>query len=275
MLRQRKPHLPYGGMLNPADFNRHFKTCFYEPGADLAPFVQLIWIVRWTLPPGEVYRPEQVLSGPTLDIFFKGDRAFVQGIIAGKRDYEVTGAGMMAGVKFNPGGFYPFWQRSVADLSEKTLELTAVFPQADKTFVKDLLAQDDETAVPRIEALLRSKLPRPDKNVEIINRIMIALHRDDSIQTVADAARTLRMSERSLQLLFQTYVGVGLKWVIMRKRVLLAAEHARTLDEPNWAAIAADLGYSSQQHFVTDFKRLVGQSPSRYLRDLQKTPKQR
>jgi len=33
-----------------------------------------------------------------------------------------------------------------------------------------------------------------------------------------------------------------------------------------WAALAQDLGYFDQPHFINDFKRLVGCLPSEYVR---------
>lgn len=41
---------------------------------------------------------------------------------------------------------------------------------------------------------------------------------------------------------------------------------------PDWAALAADLGYSSQQHFITDFRRTVGLTPVQYRRAVAPVP---
>ena len=50
----------------------------------------------------------------------------------------------------------------------------------------------------------------------------------------------------------------------MRARMLDALEAAYKQDKTDWAAIAADLGYSSQAHFITDFKRATGQTPATF-----------
>ena len=76
------------------------------------------------------------------------------------------------------------------------------------------------------------------------------------------------VSGRTIQYLFQKYVGVGLKWVLMRYLLLEAVELAAQLQEPNWASVAADLGYSHQSHFVNDFKKLVGKSPLQYTQTI-------
>jgi AraC-like DNA-binding protein len=81
---------------------------------------------------------------------------------------------------------------------------------------------------------------------------------------VAAVAKAYGRSERWLQQLFRDYVGVGLKWLLQRHKLLAAAELIRETDRPNWAAIAYELGYSSQQHFIRDFKQVLGKTPVQY-----------
>lgn len=72
------------------------------------------------------------------------------------------------------------------------------------------------------------------------------------------------ISVRTLQRLFDEYVGVPPKWVVRRFRVQEAAERAREGGRVDWAALAVDLGYTDQPHFVHDFKAQVGRTPSEY-----------
>ena len=73
---------------------------------------------------------------------------------------------------------------------------------------------------------------------------------------------------RSIQQLFSEYVGVGLKWLLQRDKLLEAAQYIRENNKPDWAALGYDLGYSSQQHFITDFKRVLGKTPVQYKKEL-------
>ncbi|WP_216626280.1 helix-turn-helix domain-containing protein [Paenibacillus plantarum] len=50
--------------------------------------------------------------------------------------------------------------------------------------------------------------------------------------------------------------------------MLQAASSIRIYDVPDWADIAYQLGYSSQQHFISDFKRVLGKTPAQYKREL-------
>ena len=73
-----------------------------------------------------------------------------------------------------------------------------------------------------------------------------------------------------MQRIFRRYVGASARWVIKRYRVYEALEQLadggpaeQTWD---WAGLAQDLGYYDQAHFINDFKKLVGRSPTAYLK---------
>jgi AraC-like DNA-binding protein len=85
---------------------------------------------------------------------------------------------------------------------------------------------------------------------------------------VSAVAAAYGKSERWLQQVFRDYLGIGLKWLLQRKRLLLAAAQIRESDEPDWIGIAYDLGYSSQQHFITDFRTVLGETPVQYKKGL-------
>ena len=74
------------------------------------------------------------------------------------------------------------------------------------------------------------------------------------------------MKQRTLQHLFKTHVGVGLKWIIRRYRLMEAAELAESGTVQNWTAIALELGYADHAHFTRAFKQALGASPSEVRR---------
>ncbi len=69
--------------------------------------------------------------------------------------------------------------------------------------------------------------------------------------------------------MFKQYVGVPPKWVIKRYRLHEIAGELVENQEADWAQLAADAGYFDQAHFIKDFKQIVGQAPSAYLKSLQ------
>jgi AraC-like DNA-binding protein len=71
---------------------------------------------------------------------------------------------------------------------------------------------------------------------------------------------------RGVQRLFAEYVGIGPKWVIRRYRLHEVTERMAAGGEIDWAALAADLGYADQGHFIRDFKNMFGEPPTWYAR---------
>lgn len=214
----------------------------------------------------------EILSAPSVYLFFAGHKAFIHGIVSRGLLYDACASDVIAGVKFKPGGFYAFFKRPMAELTGRTFPLETVFGAADPQFTKELLIRTDELIFNMLEGLLRDKQPAADKNLALVSNIMAALEQDDTLQTVRAVARAFGKSERSIQLLFQTYVGVGLKWVITRKRLLETVHQVSSHARPNWVEAAAELGYSSQSHFARDFKRIIGRSPSQYLKTITPAP---
>jgi AraC-like DNA-binding protein len=60
------------------------------------------------------------------------------------------------------------------------------------------------------------------------------------------------------------YVSVGPKWIINRYRMHEAVARAQASQPVAWAALAQELGYFDQAHFIADFRRLIGRTPADY-----------
>jgi len=239
----------------------------YQPPTDLAPFIEHIWTIRWD-EAGDTYHSEEVMHRPYVDLFVSAQQSGIQGTFRGKRTYLAAGSGRIIGIRFRPGAFHAFWAGALADLQDKIIDVQQVFPQAEGRYIEHFLTLDDQAAIHDLLELLRAKHPQPDANIELINEIITAIETDASLQTVTAVAKAFGRSERWLQQLFLDYVGIGLKWLLKRHRLLAAAQQIRASDQPNWAAIAYNLGYSNQQHFITDFKQVLGKTPRQYKKEL-------
>jgi AraC-type DNA-binding domain-containing proteins len=255
------------GRLDPAGFERHVSFHTYLPPADLAPFIEHVWTIRWD-EVDNTYYSEEVMHRPYVDVFVSMQQSGIQGTFRGKRTYVAAGSGRIVGIRFRPGAFHAFWDGALADLQDKILDIQRVFPQMDSRTIEHLLTLDDQAAIHDLLNLVRAKHPQPDDNIELINEMITAIETDEGLQTVTAVAKKFGRSERWLQQFFLDYVGIGLKWLLQRHRLLRAAEHIRASDQPNWAAIAYDLGYSSQGHFITDFKQVLGKTPRQYKKEL-------
>jgi AraC-like DNA-binding protein len=205
---------------------------------------------------------------PYVDVFLSAQESGIQGTFRGKRTYSAAGSGRIIGIRFRPGAFHAFWRGEMAELQDKVVGLQQVFPWADAAGISRILALEDDAAIGELADLLRAQLPAADGTIEVINGIIAAVEADEALGTVAAVARAFGRSERWLQQAFRDYLGIGLKWLLQRRRLIAAAEQIRASAEPDWAGMAYDLGYSSQQHFITDFKTVLGSTPVQYWKGL-------
>ncbi|WP_327325367.1 helix-turn-helix domain-containing protein [Streptomyces sp. NBC_01210] len=147
-------------------------------------------------------------------------------------------------------------------------------------------AQAEDARVAALDAFLLGLEPDADPQALRAMALVDLVRTDRSIRRVAELAAAEGVSARSLQRLFAAYVGVGPKWVILRYRIHEALERAESGEGPagegpmgegpgdgersggglDWAALAAELGYSDQAHLVRDFTATVGVPPTAYAR---------
>jgi AraC-like DNA-binding protein len=249
---------------------RDFQLDRIPAGADLADLVERHWLVSWDLPAGR--RAEvTLLPHPCVNLVYDQGEGADQGqvVIAGVgRElfrYECEGTRRVFGVKFRPGAFLPFLRRPVATLTDRYLPLAALWGATDADrLARDLACAPDLDALVAVaERHLRAHWPPPDPEVATVGRIVHDLLHDRAITRVGDVTARFGLSARSLQRLFQRYVGVSPKWVLRRYRLHEAARLAEDTGR-GWAEVAADLGYFDQSHFIRDFTRAVGLTPVAY-----------
>jgi AraC-like DNA-binding protein len=181
---------------------------------------------------------------------------------------EIAGEGRVIGVGFRPGGFRPFLGAPLSTITGRMLGVDEVFGPAGRALGAEIFDRPDAgDALGRLESFLLGRCPEvPDPQAERAARMVEHIAARPALVRVGELAADLGMGPRSLQRLFQEYVGIGPKWVIRRYRMLEAAERAAAGTGVDWAELAAELGYADQAHFTRDFTASVGTSPARYAR---------
>lgn len=254
------------GVLRPREAAAHFDLRRYAPSADVGRYVERYWTVHWDLAEGETYQ-SQVLTHPSVNVtFIPGVGAEVYGVVPTTYTRSLSGRGEAFGVKFRPGGFYPFADRPVASLTDRSVPMRDVFgPDADALCDAVLAETADTDRAPLVEQYLRRRLPAAtDRTYELVLDVVTAMLDDRTVTRVDQVADRFGMSVRSLQRLFHRYVGVGPKWMIRRYRLHDGAELLASGQVRDPAALAVELGWFDQAHFTRDFTALIGTSPVEY-----------
>jgi AraC-like DNA-binding protein len=231
---------------------------------DLADLVERHWLVSWDLPAGR-RASVTLLPHPCVNLVFDRGVAAVAGVGSERFTYVYEGRGRVFGVKFRPGAFRPFLGGPVSTLTDQTRPLSTLWGADARELATDLAAAQDLPAlVSAAERHLRAHWPAPDAEVAVIGGIVHALLHDRTITRVEQVCERFDVRARTLQRMFQRYVGVSPKWVLRRYRLHEAAARLAEGTPGSWAEVAADLGYFDQPHFIRDFTRAIGMTPLAY-----------
>jgi methylphosphotriester-DNA--protein-cysteine methyltransferase len=180
--------------------------------------------------------------------------AFFTGLHDRRSSMRITGGGAadIVGVSFFPYGFYPFLGVPMKDFRNALVDTDAAGFRAGSRIAEKLAAAPD--AATRLQLLEDEFAALLEKGKRIP---------DDAWALFTNRCGSdigLRRRER----MFDKYVGVSMTGYALLDRFhaglkqLLAADYARLSD------IAYDNGYFDQTHYIRNFKRFSGQSPSRF-----------
>jgi AraC-like DNA-binding protein len=254
------------GVLRPPPAPGDFSHGRYAAPEILSWFLEHYWTVRWDLgdhPP----QIRETLPHPNVHMVIEQGRSAISGPHSGRFTRVIEGRGSVFGIKFKAGGFYPFVNKPIALIADRTISLSEVFGSAAIRFESELLAiEDDAGRMAIANEFLSARAPAPDPLTAQAAAIVASIVDDRSVTKVEQLVDRHAVSKRALQRLFQQYVGVGPKWVINRFRLHEALEQLANGVPTDWATIALDLGYFDQAHFIRDFKQLIGRTPAEYAR---------
>jgi AraC-like DNA-binding protein len=255
------------GVLHAKTAAARFTLSRYPPPAGLAPFIDFCWVIRWDLR-GQPPHEQAILPHPNVNLAFEATGAAVFGVDTKIFTRRLSGQGKALGIRFRPGGFRPFYGKSIYTLNDRVVPAHRILgPAADRACAEVMAdTADDEAMTEAAAGLLRGARPADDPVAEQVAELTALITRDPGLYRVAQLAEVSGLSARQLQRMFADYVGVSPKWVMRRARLHEAALRAEA-DGPavvNWAALAAELGYSDQAHLTRDFTATLGVPPARY-----------
>lgn len=241
-----------------------------SPPPDLARWVAHYWMISWDLRGCEPHLAEN-LPHPNIHLIFENKTAVVSGVQSRKFSRVLEGRSQVFGIKFKPGGFRPFLKCPVSSLADSTVPAKLIFGPAINALTSILVSSSRETKkIAAANAFFRARLPEPDDTIALADQLVARILADPAIKKVDDLASRAGIGKRSLQRIFNDYVGASPKWVIRRYRLHDLVEKFGPRSRPDWALLALDLGYFDQAHLINDFKSMIGYTPAQYQNQVAK-----
>ena len=189
-------------------------------------------ILRWDLR-GEPPHSQAILPHPNVNLSFEASGAGIYGVDRRLFTRSLSGAGRVLGVRFTAGGFRPFWQAPISQLTDRVVPAARLFGSRRRkrgrpscAVVLAPLDEDDARMIGYAEAMLCSVLPERDPMAEQIAALVSRITDDPWLRRVNQLSAEAGLTARTLQRLFADYVGVSPKWVMRRARLHEAAERA-------------------------------------------------
>ncbi|RDS80628.1 helix-turn-helix domain-containing protein [Dyella psychrodurans] len=243
-----------------------FQHARQAPSPALAGLIEHYWHVSWDLRDLPAQQQE-TLPHPNVQFVVEPGVTGIYGVHTGRFIRVLEGQGRVFGIKFKAGGFFPFYGAPVSELMDRSLEPSRIFDDDATRFESDIFAAPDMDAMSTLaERLLLAHRPPDDANVARVSTLVAHIAADRDLTSVDKLVTQTGLTKRALQRLFHQYVGIGPKWVINRYRIHEAVAQLQAGTPIAWTELALKLGYFDQAHFIGDFRKLVGRSPTEYAR---------
>jgi AraC-like DNA-binding protein len=104
--------------------------------------------------------------------------------------------------------------------------------------------------------------------MNLIKNICGKIYETRGMITVNELADMFEMSRQTLNKTFFSHVNYTTKYFIILVRILSATKFK--LNNPSYSLteVAYEFGYTDQSHFIYDFKRISGVTPSQLFKNL-------
>lgn len=264
-MQSAKPK-PSMGILQLNESVKKFQLTRYAPSEPLRHFIKHYWHITWHLEGQDPYL-QDVVPNPCVNMVIEAHHSGIYGVASRKYTKQIEGNGQVFGVKFHPGGFYPFIGTPLSELTDKAMSIASVFGDEAPAYAQQIaIAQEPVQMISLMEELMLKRLPEEDSNLLLIQEMIASITKDSDLTKVEQLCEQFSINKRTLQRLFSQYVGVAPKWVIQLYRLQNAAEALDKGADHDLLKLSADLGYFDQSHFIKDFKSIIGKTPEQYVK---------
>jgi AraC-like DNA-binding protein len=251
-----------------------FSTRRFPPGPDLAPWIAHFWTVTWDRGDAEPLE-SSVISFPAMHLTVEwGDpgvvrhghpmpATLVHGLISRVFRVSLTGRGGVAGARFRADGFHAWSGLEAAGLTDLVVPAADLLGAEIGTLHVGLGPDTDpDEQLGRLRRALQ--LWRPVDEPSGVGAVVDLMARDPGLVRVDQVARSVALSERTLQRRFRREIGIGPKWVLSRFRLQEAALALERDPDVDLGALAPQLGFYDQSHLTNTFVEMLGETPAAY-----------
>lgn len=253
-----------------------------QPGPALSEFVAWYWYYEGYEP---IHRLERIMPDGTFElcINLRGEARHVYDRdthqpVATYRGAWLSGThtrhividaaqdSSMMGAHFKPGGAAAVLGLPARELTDRVVEVDAVWGQAGRELRESLIeAHSPSAKFAKLETFLARLASRTQPRSMAVRHALRRLCAEPAMVSIGAVVEELGWSHKHMIQQFQDEVGLTPKRFCRIQRfqgVLRAIEKKRAVE---WADLACACGYYDQAHFISEFRDFSGLKPSTYL----------
>lgn len=252
-----------------------------RPAERLAKLIKCFWVLESPSAPSP--SQERILPDGCTEIVFHMGDPFAQhnsdgtterqplALLVGQMRRHLliqpTGRVSVLGVRFWPGGAYPFLLLPQDEIAGTVIALDAVWGAVTRELQSRIAdAPTAAESVRQVETFFIARLNKFRRHDDAILKAIASIFRSRGFLAVESLAENMGIGLRRLDRKFNTRVGLPPKMlcrIIRFQRVLRMLE--RSENGRDFVQVALDCGYYDQSHFIKEFKAFAGKSPTSYF----------
>jgi AraC-like DNA-binding protein len=253
--------------------------CRVKPSRLLQPYIRTYWHFRRDTPLTGYHEEYMHPTGGFGIVLNFGDevaldgtgvkeRVFLDGSNTISRKMGFYGTVDLMGIRFYAGGAYPFLDMPLHELQNETALVDAL---NDPSLIQlHAHLHDLETPQARIHVLEEWLMIRLTKGKErhpiLAASLNVLEEREHPFISIPNIAREFAISQRQLERIYQTQVGMSPIQYSQLQRVEKARLALKQTAGQSTTRLAMELGFYDQAHFIREFKTVVGITPYKYLK---------
>lgn len=170
------------------------------------------------------------------------------------------------GIRFLPGGGYPFLTESLIDVSNHTINIEDLNLKNLNLLYQQLhLAQSMNQVSTVLEQWLINIYSEQFQTSKIISESVKIIQQTTGHISINHLTSHLNMSQRQLERLFKAQVGMSPKKLARIIRINHARKQLVKSYQSGNKVFSHLQGFYDQAHFIREFQSIIGKNPSDYL----------
>jgi len=171
----------------------------------------------------------------------------------------------LIGIRFLPGGAYPFFKFPMTNISDKVMEADWIQPELEsvRKSINDL--SNHKKIIKIVEEYLWAKFDGSCLTNESVKYVANKIFFSDTEISIKELVRKAGYSHKHFISLFKKQVGTSPKNLQRIMRLQKVIQLVKDKPDVKWLDILYQFPFHDAPHFAHDFKELTGMTPEKYL----------